>query len=101
MANSIRKSDTAARLGGDEFAIILHKLEAPDCMRVAQKIIEKFKQPVSIGKQEFVMGASIGIAMFPQDGASPEELIKRADSAMFKGKINNLDFNFFNRGSRN
>jgi len=91
VANSIkstlREEDTLARLGGDEFTIILEDIESiSDASHVAQKIIERFKEPVIINYKEFYTGASIGISIYPDDGENYEELVKAADTAMYHVK---------------
>lgn len=85
--NILREEDTLARLGGDEFTIILEDLESiSDASHVAQKIIERFKEPVIIDSKEFYTGASIGISIYPDDGENYEELVKAADTAMYQVK---------------
>jgi len=91
VANSIkgiiRQEDTLARLGGDEFTIMLEEIESiSDASNVAQKIIERFKEPVVINSKEFYTGASIGISVYPDDGENYEELVKAADTAMYHVK---------------
>lgn len=83
----IRQEDTLARLGGDEFTIILEEVESiSDASHVAQKIIDRFKEPVIINSKEFYTGASIGISIYPEDGENYEELVKAADTAMYHVK---------------
>ena len=83
----VREGDTVARLGGDEFTIILSGLSyADDAESVAQKLLESFSLPVMLGNHEVAMGASIGIAMYPDDGEDFETLIKNADAAMYQCK---------------
>ncbi len=77
----------AARIGGDEFAIVLQNLEdsssaAASCARLLAKIGE----PYTIGGVEQLIGASIGIALIPEDGTSPDELLRLADLAMYEAK---------------
>jgi len=86
----VRESDTVARIGGDEFAVILPKIASPqDAATVAGKIIEALCANFPDGDQEkgnIQIGASIGIAVFPRDGADLDILFKAADSAMYKAK---------------
>ena len=77
----------AARIGGDEFAIVLQNLDdsssvAASCARLLAKIGE----PYTIGGVEQLIGASIGIALIPEDGTSPDELLRLADLAMYEAK---------------
>jgi diguanylate cyclase (GGDEF)-like protein/PAS domain S-box-containing protein len=82
-----RESDTVARLGGDEFLIVMEGIhDAGTASRIADKILDDLRaNPVTL-EQEFFVGASIGISLFPQDGADAETLIKNADAAMYRAK---------------
>jgi diguanylate cyclase (GGDEF)-like protein/PAS domain S-box-containing protein len=83
----IREDDTVARLGGDEFTIILSELRHPeDAANVAEKIIDAVARPMSISGAPIEISASIGIAVFPDDGMDPETLLRNADSAMYRAK---------------
>jgi len=78
---------TVARLGGDEFTILLAEIQAPaDAIRVADRILELLEQPFDLGDQSVVIGSSIGIALFPDDGDEPDSLLKNADAAMYHAK---------------
>jgi diguanylate cyclase (GGDEF)-like protein len=82
-----KRSDTVARLGGDEFVVILGALPDPnEAGKAAERILAELAMPVSIREREFQTRASIGIAIYPGDGASPEELLKNADTAMYRAK---------------
>ncbi|HEY0155832.1 MAG TPA: EAL domain-containing protein [Thermoanaerobaculia bacterium] len=83
----VRDDDTVARLGGDEFTIILAELRHPeDAVGVAQKILAAVQEPLTIGTMPIVVTASIGIALYPEDGHDPESLLRNADSAMYRAK---------------
>jgi diguanylate cyclase (GGDEF)-like protein/PAS domain S-box-containing protein len=83
----VRDDDTVARLGGDEFTIILSELRHPeDAVGVAQKILAAVQEPLHIGGMPIVVSASIGIALYPDDGIDPESLLRNADSAMYRAK---------------
>ncbi len=80
-------SSTCYRLGGDEFSILIDN--TTDMHRIthfAQRILDDMARPFLINKQEFVLGASVGIAFYPEDGSSPQELLKNADTAMYFAK---------------
>ncbi len=83
----VRESDTVARLGGDEFTIILSKINDPtDASGVSEKILELFNQPFDIDHHEHFVSASIGITLYPSDGTTAEELLRNADTAMYRAK---------------
>lgn len=84
---TIRKFETVARLGGDEFAIILDDPEHEnDATVVAQRILESLTFPFIIDGEEVVVTGSIGIASYPEDGDSIEQLLACAESAMYRAK---------------
>lgn len=97
IAQGLRCSDHAARLGGDEFVIVLEAVQQrQNAIDVAQKLIELMKQPVTVECEEnglvtTAISASIGIAMSPDHGDSLEQLIKRADAAMYQAKRHGKD----------
>jgi len=87
LTRSLRDSDEVARLGGDEFAMVVGSLAVPeDAAIVAQKILESLTQPMVIDSHEVPLAGSIGISLYPQDGADSEALIKNADAAMYLAK---------------
>lgn len=87
LKGSVRSMDTVARLGGDEFIIVLEEVEdARDCARVAATIVNVMDQPVELDGRSVVVGASVGIALYPDDASSASDLIRRADAAMYLAK---------------
>ncbi|WP_229262069.1 putative bifunctional diguanylate cyclase/phosphodiesterase [Duganella guangzhouensis] len=83
----VRNSDTVARLGGDEFTVILSGLEqAPGVERIAQSMLALLNRPFALGMAQPSISASVGIALFPSDAASPEDLLRCADQAMYAAK---------------
>jgi len=99
VAGCVRDSDTVARLGGDEFTIILLNLKEPELVaRVAEKIVGLLRQPFTVQGREFHLSASVGIAMYPQDGDSVELLVRNADTAMYEVKKGTKNgFHFYTR----
>jgi len=91
----LRESDTAARMGGDEFVVLLQEVDANTAMVVAQKLRTSLHQPHIISGQEFALDASIGIAIFPQDGKNSEAMLKHADTAMYHAKQNHTHIHYF------
>ena len=85
----LRKSDTVARLGGDEFTILLEDavLEG-DAQAVARKVVDTLKEPFSLGGHEVHIGASVGVAFYPDHAGDAERLLKFADMAMYRAKQN-------------
>jgi len=87
LLSCVRRTDTVARLGGDEFVIIL-----PDVMKtmnagvVAQKILDYLAKPFYLNNNEIFISGSIGITIFPNDATETEELLKNADTAMYRAK---------------
>lgn len=84
---SVRAADTVSRHGGDEFVVLLSEVNAPaDAEAVAAKMIQAISAPHRTGSHIVHLTASIGISVYPDDGLAPEELIDRADAAMYHAK---------------
>lgn len=82
-----RPVDTVARIGGDEFCVVQTDGQQPAAaFSLAERVMSSFAQPVTLGKRHMFMGASIGIAVFPDEGATPEVLMHRADEALYDVK---------------
>jgi len=80
-------ANPVARLGGDEFTILLSDLAHPeDAAKVARRLIEDISRPIALEGQELMVSASIGIALYPDDGRDIDALLKNADAAMYSAK---------------
>ncbi len=87
LQKTLRRSDTIARLGGDEFTVILENIsELDDVILVTKNLLEVLLKPVIINGRKVSVGASIGIAVFPDDGENFGNLLKNADTAMYRAK---------------
>lgn len=89
LKNITAQGDTIARLSGDEFIFILmpESLQQPeDIIDIANKLLNTIMQPIMFNNREFLITASMGISLYPQDGNSAEELIRHADLAMYNAK---------------
>lgn len=87
LSGAVRQSDTVARMGGDEFVILLSELHrSDDAARLAQELLATISRPVVIEDQELSVSASIGICVFPNDGENAGDLLRNADSAMYRAK---------------
>jgi diguanylate cyclase (GGDEF)-like protein len=88
----LRLGDTVARLGGDEFTVLLPVVgDEGDAVRVAEKLLDRIRQPLMLQGREIVVTGSIGVSRFPHDGDVPEELVKKADVAMYQAKQQGRD----------
>ena len=86
LKNCVRKPDTVARIGGDEFVVIIEHQNVASAEIVKERINERLRQEISTPRGPATVGASIGIAFFPGDGNSENELLRSADNAMYESK---------------
>jgi len=87
LKTSVSEGDTVSRSGGDEFVLLLDEIEQGDeARRTAERIVAELTQPFEILDHEIHTGATIGIAISPQDGDNPEKLLKNAHNAMSRAK---------------
>jgi diguanylate cyclase (GGDEF)-like protein/PAS domain S-box-containing protein len=87
----LRESDTVARIGGDEFALLLAGVGTAEAPRLARKVLDAFRAPFLAGGRELHVTTSLGIALYPTDGADVATLLKNADIAMYQAKEGGRD----------
>src|SRR5262249_29552626 len=87
LRDCVRDLDTVARLGGDEFAILQADVERPEhAGTLAERLIATLSEPYDIDGHHVVIGASVGIALAPEDGSNPDQLLRSADMALYRAK---------------
>jgi diguanylate cyclase (GGDEF)-like protein len=87
LSTCVREHDTVARLGGDEFAILQAKTRTDEeAAQLAERIVQAIRAPFYLDGEEIALATSIGIALAPRDGADYEELVKKADEALYRAK---------------
>ena len=86
MREIARKSDVIGRLGGDEFAIVVADCDHAGAQNLAERLLEAVRTPYTLGKETAKIGVSIGIAVYPADGSLTEDLLRNADTALYKAK---------------
>ena len=97
LRSALRDTDTVARLSGDEFVVILTEHENQKLsVDVVQRLMDSVAQPVMLGSKEFFVTCSIGVAVYPLDGAPADSLIEHADIAMYRAKkLGRNNFQFY------
>ncbi len=87
LQSAVNEDDTVARMGGDEFVILLSDVEDIEhVVQAARRIMEAMSRPIVLGGKELVITCSLGISIYPDDGAGIDNLIQNADSAMYRAK---------------
>lgn len=97
LQESVRIDDTVSRLGGDEFIVLLGNiLELDEVYPVAEKLLSGFRKPFLLDGRELILTVSIGISIYPNDGNTPAELLRSADTAMYHSKEQGRNtYNYF------
>lgn len=87
ISSCVRQEDTVARIGGDEFTVLLNKIDQQkDAALIAKNILTALRSTFYVDDHELTISVSIGISLFPHDGSDAEELVKKADQAMYLAK---------------
>ncbi len=87
LKSMIRRCDIVARFGGDEFVLLLNEVSQSEVfIHLLDKLKVAINQPIVVNAQEYFVGASFGISMYPKDGNTASDLLRKADTAMFKAK---------------
>ena len=103
LQGSIRQEDTVARFGGDEFAIAAGEIaQVTDATRIAARVADQLASPFTLDGQEVYVSSSVGIALNRSEHAGPESLLRDADTAMYKAKVNGkARFELFSQDMQN
>ena len=97
LSQHARDEDTVCRSGGDEFLyLVMNPRASENIERIARTLLKSIAQPIDMGDLQPFVNASIGIAVYPGDGSSGEELIRKADTAMYRAKKAGVGSLFFN-----
>ncbi|MDQ5908679.1 MAG: putative Diguanylate cyclase [Pseudomonadota bacterium] len=95
LRESVREVDTVSRLGGDEFVLLLPAVGFTGALSVADKLLAIFRQPFIVAGHRLHTAFSVGIALYPNDGGSFDELLKNADTALYQAKRNGRNTRVF------
>lgn len=88
ISSATRTEDVVSRFGGDEFCILISLHNYEEAEHLANRVMQKMKEPIALAGRNMVMTTSIGISVFPQDGLTCDELLKHADLALYQSKGN-------------
>jgi diguanylate cyclase (GGDEF)-like protein/PAS domain S-box-containing protein len=96
LGGSIRDADTVSRFGGDEFVVLLNGVTgSSEALQIAQRLMVSLRAPYLVDELELNVSCSVGIAMFPDDAADMDELMRHADAAMYEAKASGRDNVYF------
>ena len=91
LRHALRENDTVARMGGDEFAVLLPDTDARGAAQVARKLLDQVALPCMVRTHELSLTLSIGVSLYPEDGGDAEALVRCADTAMYRAKLEGPD----------
>lgn len=92
LSGCVRESDTVSRVGGDEFVVLLAGVQKPqDALVLAETVLARLREPHRLNGQTFVTTGSMGVAIYPEDGRTADDLIRNADTAMYQAKAKGGD----------
>ena len=92
LTRMVRKGDTVSRIGGDEFVLLLWEVDHKDnAIKIAQKLLDNFRQPFIIDEHRLNITVSIGVALYPEDGKDLEVLLKNSDDSLYRAKEDGRD----------
>jgi diguanylate cyclase (GGDEF)-like protein len=97
LRGKLRESDTVARLGGDEFALLLPTVDFKQADTAARMLLQSLRAPFELDNQSLHIGASVGIALYPDHGVEANILVQRADVAMYAAKNSNIGYAFYDQ----
>jgi diguanylate cyclase (GGDEF)-like protein len=87
LTQQVRRGELVARLGGDEFVVVLDRCEEPDAVvRAAQRLVAAVAAPIALAQDEVAVNTGVGVAFFPADGRDLDDLLRRADVALYRAK---------------
>ncbi len=95
LQNNLRHGETLARLGGDEFIVIAVDVDQNKAALIAERLQETVREPLRVDGETFALSVSIGIAFYPRDASTPEELLKQTDIAMYRAKHSGSNHCFY------
>jgi diguanylate cyclase (GGDEF)-like protein/PAS domain S-box-containing protein len=95
LKETLRATDLLARIGGDEFVLVLRNTEGNNLVEVCNRLLSDVKRPFHVAGHQLSVGVSIGIALYPEHGTELEDILKRADQAMYEAKSAGSGFKFY------